>query len=228
MKRVFIIIVVAILLIVLLTTGYFIYIKSDVEEPTNIEVKEEKVISYKQAYIEKIQEIEQSKDVSENKTYNLVYINDDNIPELISANNGYSISAYTFKDGKTYTLFEYWPYGAMGNKGYEYIEKENIIRNYNSDFAGLMEYVTFYTIDENLEIKSCYDKDLVKYNFDDVNENGGPDEGEYDENDFKTYSYYYGEKEITEKEYNEYLKDGEYIFLEGIKTASEMKNELEK
>ncbi len=192
----------------------------------NIENNDKAGIDYPQAYAKKINEIEQSNDSTEPKTYSLVYINNDNIPELIADNNGYKISAYTYKEGKVYTLFEDWPYGAMGNNGYEYIEKSNIIRNYNSDFAGLIKYVTYYMIDANSDIKSYYDKELYVYLFDDKNSNGIPDEGEYSKENLKEYKYFYGEEEITKQQYDNYLKQGDFKFLEGIKTATEIINEL--
>ena len=57
---------------------------------------------------------------SEEKTYHLIYFDNDDIPELVAGVNGFYISLYTYKDGKAYTLMDRWVYGVMGNAGYEY------------------------------------------------------------------------------------------------------------
>ena len=44
----------------------------------------------------------------EEKGYNLIYFNDDDIPELVVGVNGYYTSLYTYSDGKVYTLMDHW------------------------------------------------------------------------------------------------------------------------
>ena len=65
-----------------------------------------------------------------------------------------------------------------------YAPERNNIRNYNSDYAGLIMYTTYmavgknHTLDVTAQITTC--------NFDDVNGNGMPDEDE--EASFGNYS----------------------------------------
>lgn len=108
--------------------------------------------------------------------YNLVYVDEDDIPELAAGVSGYYVSLYTYHDGKVYTLMDRWGYGAMGNSGYAYSPGRNSLRNYNTDYAGAILYTTYMTIGSSYSID--IEASLVTYNFDDVNENGRPDEDE--------------------------------------------------
>lgn len=141
--------------------------------------------------------------------YNLVYFDEDDIPELVADNRGYSMSLYVYHDGRIYTLMDGWGYGAMGNAGYEYCPRKNSLRNYNADYAGLILYTTYcsisadYTMDTVVSIKTV--------NFDDTNRNGMPDEDE--EESFGYYSVdYINNVEIAPEEYESYSM-GEYVWL---------------
>ena len=138
-------------------------------------------VSYEEAYEarSRLSELESNSEYA----YDLIYFDEDEIPELVVADNGYFVSLYTFSDGKLYTLMERWPYGAGGNVGYEYSPGKNSLRNYNQDYAGAVVYTTYMTIgkshsmDEVVQIKTLH--------FDDANGNGEPDEGETE----SAYSY---------------------------------------
>jgi hypothetical protein len=177
--------------------------------------------NYTQAYIDKIIKLENE---YEGLEYSLIYFDEDDIPELAAGVTGYYISMYTFHSGELYTVMDMWPYGAFGNHGYDYIPKRNVLRNYDADFAGLLLWEFYGKIDENYEIQSYYDKSLSIWMFNDKNGNYMPDEGEYD--DTREY-FYYGEQEITPEEYNVYLIQGDYEFLCGIESASEIIRQLE-
>jgi hypothetical protein len=114
-----------------------------------------------------------------------------------------------------------WGYGAFGNHGYDYIQKESVIRNYNSDYAGLVLWESYYKVAENHEIQPYYDETLRILNFDDVNKNFEPDEGEYDETD-SAGSLYHGDQEITSEEYDAYQIKGNNLPIYGTETAPEI------
>lgn len=109
-------------------------------------------------------------------TYDLIYVDEDEIPELTSGKNGYYTSLYTYGNGTVYTLMDRWPYGAMGNAGYEYAPKKNSLRNDNTDYAGAILYTTYMEIGSSHTLDTVAEIKLV--NFDDVNGNGVPDEEE--------------------------------------------------
>lgn len=79
--------------------------------------------SYQEAYMAMLALCELSNDA--NLTCDLIYVDDDDIPELAVGYTGYWVSMYTYHDGKVSTLMDRWAYGAMGNVGYEYIPRGN-------------------------------------------------------------------------------------------------------
>lgn len=139
-------------------------------------------VDYKEAYkaVANLCALESDSEIE----YDVIYVDGDEIPELVSGHTGYSVSLYTYDAGTVYPLMLKWGYGAMGNVGYEYAPERNNIRNYNSDYAGLIMYTTYmavgknHTLDVTAQITTC--------NFDDVNGNGIPDEDE--EASFGNYS----------------------------------------
>lgn len=176
--------------------------------------------NYKEAYlaVSQLCELENGEN-----TYNLIYFNEDDIPEFVAGKNGYYTSLYTYDNGTVYTLMDHWVYGAMGNAGYEYVAKKNSLRNYNTDYAGAILYTTYmkmspmHALDTVVEIKT--------YNFDDVNKNGMPDEEEADS--IGNYSVsYIGDNEVTQEEGASYDM-GEYEYIEGTMSLETLKNELE-
>lgn len=133
--------------------------------------------------------------------YNLIYFDEDDIPELVVEPFSSMISMYTFHNGIIYTVIDGWGYGAGGNHGYEYSPGKNSLRNYNTDYAGLILFTTYMSIGER------YTMDLVvsiqTNNFDDANGNGSPDESE--EGSFGYYSVSYIDGvEVTEEDWAAY------------------------
>lgn len=149
---------------------------------------------------------------SNERKYDLIYIDDDDTPELVAAVNGYYMNLYTYSQGKVYTLMDYWGYGAMGNSGYAYVPERNSLRNYNTDYAGAILYTTYMEVSRQKTIEISVE--IKTYNFDDVNGNGVPD-GDELEASLGNYSVSYVEdREITEEEWSAYEK-GEYEYIEG-------------
>jgi len=176
--------------------------------------------SYKEAYINIINKFEER---HEDFEYDLIYLDDDDIPELVAGVNGYFVSVYTYSCGEVYLIMDEWGYGAMGNHGYDYIPKGNVICNYNADLAGLIVYTFYGRINENHEIESYYGERLSQWAFKDLNNNYQMDEGEYNGTD----CYYYGNQEITQEEFESYLINGNYESIYGRKSASELIAQLE-
>ena len=131
-------------------------------------------------------------------TYDLIYVDDDDIPELV-AGTGCCVSLYSFKDGHACPLMYQWTYGAMGNKGYEYSPKNNVIYNGNADDAGATYYNTYMAIDDERKLVISYwTKDL---HF--IDENKSPLEEELaSSSEYVTTTKYYSEidKDISEDE----------------------------
>lgn len=166
---------------------------------------------------------EDSKYYNNSYTYDLIYFNNDSIPEFIVGIDGYWVSMYTYdkKKKKVYTVMDRWGYGAGGNPGYEYLPKKNTLLNYNSDHAGAERYV-FCGKMKNHKIVDRNKKTLVMKQYIDKNHNGYPDDGEYTE---KTY-YYYGKKKVSKKRFNSYIKSGKYKYIIGRMSYKKMKKKL--
>lgn len=179
--------------------------------------------TYAEAYIKQIQVCEEENGLDSEWTYDLIYLDEDDIPELVAGLTGYFVNVYTWDDGKVYTLMDYWGYGAMGNVGYDYIPYENVVQNFNNDMAGAVRYVTYMKINENHEMESYYEKDL-RYQ---VFKEGEADKVYEDDFEVEEFYFYYGEEEITEKEYDSYLIDGEYSAIFGTMTAKELIEKLQ-
>ncbi len=156
-------------------------------------------------------------------TYDLIYFDNDDIPELVAGLDGYWVSMYTFdkNDGKVYQVIDRWGYGVMGNPGYEYLPKKNFLLNYNSDFAGAIRYI-FCGKMKNHKILSRYPKEIKQMNFTDKNHNGVPDEGE----ETKQSYYYYGNQKISPEKYGSFIKSGKYKDLTGRMSYQKMKKAL--
>ena len=162
-----------------------------------------------------------------NLKYDLVFFDDNNTPELVVDKEGYQLSLYTYDAGKViYALDdeneEGWPYGAGGNAGYEYVPRENVLRNYNSDFAGLVRYVNFYNLNsETHKITPINIGELIENYYEDKNENGKLDEDEMD-----TYSeepfYIIGSRRATKEQWEESMIKGDYEPLAGTKSGKEI------
>lgn len=154
--------------------------------------------------------------------YNLIYFDEDNIPELVTGLDNYYISLYTYKDGILYRPIDRWPYGVSGNVGYEYVPYKNSLRNFNTEYAGAIHYTTYSTMNDQYFLDIINEVKFV--NFDDVNENGILDPEEESSLGFDCASYLNGEK----VPYIECEKCdvGEYEFIRPILSVEELKNLL--
>lgn len=150
--------------------------------------------------------------------YDLIYVDEDDIPELVACHQGYSVGLYTYWDGTIYTLMNDWGYGAMGNAGYAYVPRRNNVVNDNNDYAGAILYTTYMAVSnhQSLDVVAC----IETYNFDDVNKNGYPDEDELDSMGVYGVSYIDG-VEISAEEAASY-RVGDYEFIEGSMTLAEL------
>ena len=223
--------------------------KTDETDPFDVATKGDYAKAYKEkvAEIEKAHKAEQTKILEDNPdyditqfanlAYDLVYIDDDDIPELVVTNPGYYTALYTYADGKVvYCMKDEmvpddehgWAYGAGGNAGYEYSPRINTIRNYNNDYAGLIRYINYSKLDATThQLVSVYDKELKMYFFEDKNNNGELDENEADAASEEATAYYFGTEKLTEEEFNAKIVDEFFDDLAGKKSASEMNNALD-
>ncbi len=166
-----------------------------------------------------------------NLKYDLIFLNDDNIPELVINDENNYIGIYTFKNDKVEFIGDQanepktLVYGDGENQPYEYIIKTGIIYNITRKMSGLAYYYNYQILDKDLKFKNVYNGDLCEFLFDDLNGNKKPDDEEaFGQNHIH---YYFGDKEITEEKYLDYDVPGKYENLRGTKIADEMKEALE-
>lgn len=178
-----------------------------------------------ESYAEGYEAVIRLSEMDDDFSYDLIYVDEDEVPELVTGISGYYVNLYTYQDGTVYTLMDEWGYGAMGNAGYEYAPRDNSIRNYNTDQAGAILNTYYMQIGAQHEIETPVW--IESYQFDDANGNGMLDEGEnYEEG--AGVSYING-KEATEEEladlYPRYDM-GNYQMIIGIRTAEEIRKIL--
>lgn len=161
--------------------------------------------------------------------YDLIYFNEDDIPELVTGLNGYYVNLYTYKDGSVEQIIDQWGYGAGGNHGYDYLERQSIIYNINSDMAGAEQYETYMKWDSiTNEIKDMNDQYLMMRFYYDVNGDGNTDWSDIDEGGYtETPTYLYGDKEVTEEEYKSHRVEGEFKTIYGEMTYDEIVQKLQ-
>lgn len=178
---------------------------------------------YREAYLHMLQVYERAYGYDEK--YALVYFNGDDVPELVADVNS-GITLYTFKDGNVYKLVDDWGYGAGGNHGYEYLPGKGVIRNYNTDYAGLIMNETYSYISLDGEEVVQDDIYLMQTFFMDANNDLIPDNDE--ELGEKYVRYYLGDDEITADKYLETMVEGEYESLHGELDLYDINDELQK
>lgn len=176
---------------------------------------------YREAYeaVGRLCELE----AAEETMYDLIDFDADDIPELVAGVNGYYTSLYAYSGGTVYTVMDRWPYGVMGNAGYEYCPGENRLRNYNNDYAGAIVYTTYMEIGDSHTMNTV--AEIKTLNFDDANQNGVPDEDEMDSIGRYGVSYIDG-REASQEECAA-LDAGEYVFIQGTKRFEELRSLLQ-
>lgn len=158
-----------------------------VQAATNKESKE-----WVKVYEKKIKKLNRE---NESYKYLLIYVNKDDIPELVVDNKKSSeMSMYTYGNGKMHLLMDHWLYGYGGAIEYEYLPKKNVIYFGSSSHGGLEQYDTYMMIKKN--------KLVEKYSL----------SSEYDG---KKTNYYYEDKKISEKKYESYQIKGKYKAIHG-------------
>lgn len=149
----------------------------------------------------------------------LIDLIDNGVPELVADYPGYYVSVFTWGEEEVITLMDQWPYGAGGNMGYDYLPGQNVIRNYNMDYAGAVVYESYMKVNDNYEIVNIFDEEISIRYIRDTNNNGMIDEeDEYSEEPI----YYCNDIEISEKEYVSYQISGDYEYIEGNMSAEAM------
>ncbi len=189
-----------------------------IEEYSSVQVPDD--MAYISAYLDVIRQYTEEYEESRLQ-YNLIYFDEDKIPELALGVEGYWVSLFTYQDGAVYELMDQWGYGAFGNAGYEYLPYGNVIRNYNTDYAGLVLYESYDRMDENFELEGGF---WLKQAYLDSEGNiADYDESTYDENN---WHYYYEDTEISAEEYDFYAIRGEFEYINTDKSVSEIIAEL--
>lgn len=146
------------------------------------------------------------------RKYNLIYMDEDNTPELVAGVPGYWVSVYTYHEGRIYCLMNEWGYGAFGNVGYEYVPRKNSLRNYDADGAGAIMNTTYMTVGQD------HSMEMVVYIRDVFSE-------EADENGEYSCTTYVDGVETPEDKLINY-DVGEYEFIEPIWSREELLERL--
>ena len=186
--------------------------------------------TYAEEYI-KIIDKEKNENPNSNITCDLIYFNNDNVPDLVIGMQWYWVSLYIYEDGKVYNPIDQWAYGAMGNTGYHYFEKKGTILNYNSDYAGgiMTKTISIFNSNHKFDFLSYRGKGADIESTDPVYE-------EIQKELKETGGYYYNDQKISEQEYNNKLKEfsinddtNNYKVLDGnTKTIEEVKQQLQQ
>ncbi len=144
--------------------------------------------------------------------FDLIYVDGDEVPELLAGEQGYYVSLYMYRDGMLYQPIEEWYYGAMGNAGYEYSPYQNSLRNYNADFAGAIMYTTYMTLGPSCSVDTVAEIETV--NFDDANGNGMLDEEEEDSAGKYGVTYVNGVQVSAEEAADDPYDVGGYVYMD--------------
>ena len=181
--------------------------------------------NYAKEYKKIIEKFE-SENPDANLTCDLIYFNNDNIPDLVIGKLDYWISLYIYENGNVYNPIDRWSYGVGGNTGYQYQEKKGSIKNHNSDFAGgiVTKTIFLYNSKKEFDELSATKKGTISEEADIAKINEA----------LESYGgYFYNGKKISEQEYNNKLNewainidDNNFIWLSGSKSSQEIKNQL--
>ena len=141
--------------------------------------------------------------------YDLIYFNDDDIPELVVGVGGISFSMFTYHDGKHYLL----TYERVSAHRYQYLERKNVLWNFSTIGGGSTILLTYYEMTDSHELAEMY---TLKETCLDEDGNVIIDEAAGGEREF---NHYYREANaenipITEEEFLAYMIGGEYIYFD--------------
>jgi hypothetical protein len=208
------------------------YVGQDDTDPYTANVPNE-IIDF---YIEKIKEIEDAHkaeltelidnnpeyDISalKNLKYDLVFIDDNNTPELVVTDSRGWIIVYTYDGGKVINALgdkEVWPFGVGGNAGYSYVPKKNLVFYSSNEFAGMIRNYAFYELNGTKLVQKYT---LSEVHFDDDKNNRTPDEN--DEFIDEPTAYYKDDKKIKKDEFEKLLTITGADDLTGTKSQAEI------
>lgn len=201
----------------------------------NIEINEDNIVNSEQEnkvlglnseiakeYLKIIEQYKTDEYSTSEIKYDLIYFNNDDVLDLVVGEQGYWVSVYLYDNGQVYNSVDKWPYGVMGNAGYDYIEKSGVILNYNSDYAGIIGTTTAFILNANFEFDTLSATRLLDEFLDENDEMYSDILNAYNEYG----GFYYNATKITEEEYNEkmnvLLQNDEAKTLMGIKIESEI------
>lgn len=181
------------------------------------------VSDYKTAYKNFIKE--NKLDAIASSTYDLIYVDEDDIPELVYTEGDtiMNVSLYSYKEGSVHTILDAGNIGFAGNIGYSYCHKKNSICHENYDYAGLLRYFDYMKINDKFEfeVTDSYTERL----FEDKDNNGFPSGNEF-ENLLDEPIYFIGNTQVT-KEETDALSKGEYKYIKGNITLDELYDKLQ-
>lgn len=193
----------------LILPGMQLYVPTESTEPSDAEK-----IEYLSAYSELIDQLE--KEYEWKLAYDLIYVDEDGIPELIVDDFGFWLSIYTYADGEIYTPMDQWSYGFLGILGYEYLPRQNVIREYDQDQAGAILNVYFARLNE------AYELELIRYLLEGMMDEDGNYVYGDDPLDWDVWRYFYEGKNISEEAYRRLEMQGPFENMKGRYSGAEM------
>lgn len=182
----------------------------------------EDTFAYAKAYIDAIRAYENAHSNFTCK-YGLIYVDNDEIPELVAGDGEAIVSLYTYANGKVQTLFEDWAFGVGGNAGYMYLERGNVVSNIVSKMAEDTTYYKYWKIAENGVLEEYYDGTLKSTAFEDKDGDGIPSADEI----LEEKKYFLGEKEMDAAEFESYIIKGDFSYVAGNLSANTLISDLE-
>ena len=223
--------VVLIILICLAGTGIYFLLQNrqrvnqevqhiSVDEPVEMTKKIRMDSEVANVYLERIKEY-QEKYLDSELSYDFVYFNRDDIPDLVVNMPGSWVTLWVFQDGNIYQPIEERPYGTFGINSYLYTEKEGILFYDDTDFGGAISNHIIEVYGNNLELS---------YTLRNTELNVEIDENDDDEftrdilNDLQTNGgFYCNDEKISEEEYDtKILEISTSISVENILTETTM------
>lgn len=144
---------------------------------------------WKNAYRQIINQYQKEADSLSELRYNLVYLDADDIPELVVDCVGYWLSVYSYSSGQIYTIMDYAEYGLWG-RYYMYVPYSGKVCSpvYAFEDEGCAYYFELYYLDSEHNLNYDYNNVLIAHE----NEDG--------------CRYENNQVEITEEQFYDYLK----------------------
>lgn len=149
--------------------------------------------------------------------FSLIYLDEDDIPELVFDLQHFTMAVFTYAPGKecdgvkdVSAVLNFYPYGVAGIMGYEYYPGQNILFYHDKDMAGYEEHIYYCRINDDKELEKIYSVTALHIEVERVWED----------------IYYYNGEEVSEAVYESYIMDGDCCFIGGSYLAGEMVEKL--